>query len=64
MVVMKPNGTWAGAQASPVVWRQLKLPGEDSLASKETIFSRLTLQSQYYSPDRKGKYRNVLCGDM
>ena len=63
MVVSVPKGIWAGARASPVVWRQLKLPGEDSLASKETIRSRLTLQS-VFSQDRKGKYRNVLRGNM
>ena len=34
MVVSVPNNTWAGAQASPVVWRQPRLPGEDSLASE------------------------------
>ena len=34
MVVSGPNSTWAGAQASPVVWRQVTLPGEDRLASE------------------------------
>lgn len=53
MVVNVPKGTWAGAQASPVVWRQLKLPGEDSLASKETILIRLTLQSVLQSGSQR-----------
>ena len=41
MVVSIPNGTWAGAQASPVVWRQVTLPGEDKLAL-ERDHSQLT----------------------
>lgn len=52
MVVNVPNSTWAGAQASPVVWRQLKFP-EDSLASKETILIRLTLQSVLQSGSQR-----------
>ena len=63
MVVSVPDSTWAGAQASPVVWRQPRLSGEDSLA-RERDRSQLTDVSPCYRQDGKGKYRMVLCGDV
>ena len=42
MVVSVSNGTRAGAQGSPVVWRQPRLPGEDTLAQKERDPSQST----------------------
>ena len=64
MVVRMPKCTWAGDQPSPVVWRQVTLPGEYSLASegKRPLLVDWCY-SQYYGQDRKGSTEMCFVSD-